>query len=165
VDTRLDSANAVKCSLAAEALRSFGLLCFPATGWSMLPTVRPGDTLVVERMSPDRVRVRDVVVTGRDGKLCGHRVVAITQDSGDLRWVTQGDALPSPDRPVAESELLGRVAYIIRGGKCLPVPTELKMVQRLLAGIVQRSFPAARVLVFLHNKIQPQKQSTLPCQS
>jgi signal peptidase I len=164
VETRLDTANAVKCSLAEEALRSFGSLRFPATGWSMLPVVRPGDTLVVEHISRDRARIGDVVVVGRDGKLCGHRIVSITEDSGKLQWITQGDALPAPDRPVAETELLGRVAYLIRGGKCFPVPAELSVIQRLLAGMVRRSLPAARALVYLHSKIQASNDSTLPCQ-
>jgi hypothetical protein len=60
--------------------------------------------------------------------------------------------------------LLGRVAYLIRRGKCLPVPSEPSVVQRLLAGIVRRSFPAARVLVYLRNKIQDSNESTVPCQ-
>ena len=43
----------LKCELAAEVLRSFGTLRFAATGWSMLPSVWPGETLVVDRIEPD----------------------------------------------------------------------------------------------------------------
>ncbi len=32
---------ALQCELAAEVLRSFGTLRFPATGWSMFPAIRP----------------------------------------------------------------------------------------------------------------------------
>ena len=109
-----DTATALKCELASEVLRSFGQLRFPASGWSMLPTVWPGDTLVVERVMHDRVRIGDVVVVGRHGKLCAHRVIGTAGDSQNPQWITQGDALPVPDRPVAENELLGRVAYLIR---------------------------------------------------
>src|SRR5271154_6433672 len=98
------TATAVKCELAGEVLRKFGSLQVPAIGWSMLPTVRPGDTLVVERIAPDQVRAGDVVVTGRGGTLVGHRVVSLPGGLADRRWITQGDALALPDQPVRENE-------------------------------------------------------------
>jgi len=155
---------AVKCALAGEVLRSFGSLRFAATGWSMLPTIWSGDTLVVERISPDQVHVGDVVLVGREGRLCAHRVVSTAEGAGNQHWITQGDAMSSPDRPVIESELLGRVAYLIRAGKCIAVPAELSMVEALIAKIVRRSFPAARALVYLHRVFQTPKESVLPCQ-
>jgi signal peptidase I len=161
----LDRTNTVKCSLTSEALRSFGTLRFPATGWSMLPTVWSGETLVVERVHPAQVRVGDVVLVAHEVKLTAHRIVAVPDGSRHSHWITQGDALPIADAPVRDEELLGRVAYLIRGGKCIPVPTELSVIHRLLAGVLRRSPFAARALVFLHNKIQVSNQSTLPCQS
>jgi hypothetical protein len=164
-----DGGSAVKCELAAEVLRRFGTLRFPASGWSMLPAVWPGDTLVVEHVRSDQVRIGDVVVVGRDGKLCGHRVVCVLEDPENRRWITQGDALPVPDRSVCGSELLGRVAYLIRAGKLIAVPAELSVVKRLTAKIVRQSVPAARALVYLRRMVQtlqksaPEK-SVLPCQ-
>jgi signal peptidase I len=158
---------AVKRDLACEVLRSFGRLRFAATGWSMLPTVWPGETLVVERVSPDQVHVGDVVLVGREGRLCAHRVVS-RGDSGGPHWITQGDAMPTPDRPVLESELLGRVGYVIRAGRLTPVPTELGMVENLIAKIVRRSVPAARALVYLHDVVCTSEKSapeeSVPCQ-
>jgi hypothetical protein len=164
---------AVKCELASEVLRSFGSLRFAATGWSMLPTVWPGDTLVVERVSRDHIHLGDVALVGRDGRLCAHRVVS-KAGSGNPHWVTQGDAMSAPDRPVIENELLGRVAYLIRAGKLIAVPKELSVAERLTAKIVRRSVPAARALVYLHRVVRtPEKsapersvpeKSVLPCQ-
>jgi signal peptidase I len=151
--------SAVKCELAAQALRSFGTLRFPSTGWSMLPAVWPGDMLVVERVGKDQVQVGDVVVVGRDGKLCGHRVIGSAGDAQNPQWITQGDALPVPDRPVLENELLGRVSYLIRAGKLIPVAAELSLVERLTAKIVRRSVPAARALVYLHRMVQNSEKS------
>jgi hypothetical protein len=143
-----------KCDLGREVLGSFGELRFAATGWSMLPSIWPGETLVVERVRPEQICIGDVVLTGRDGGLRVHRVIAMAGGAGNRQWTTQGDALSLPDPPVDESELLGRVAYLIRGGKCIPVPTELNKVESLLAKIVQRSVPAARALVYLNRKRQ-----------
>jgi hypothetical protein len=178
--SRAEAAAAVKCELASEVLRSFGKLRFAATGWSMLPTVWPGDTLVVERVRPDRMLVGEVVLVGRDGRLCAHRLVSKAEGSGNtrriaprlttLQFITQGDAMPAPDRPVSENELLGRVSYVIRAGKLVALPAKLSGAAKLVAQIVRRSVPAARALVYLHCVIQnPEKlgprESVLPCRS
>ena len=164
-DTASDTATAVKCGLAGEVLRSFGSLRFVATGWSMLPAVWPGDTLIVDRISPEQVRVGDVVLIGRAGRLCAHRVVSTPADSGTTHWMTRGDAMTAPDRPAIESELLGRVSYLIRDGRLVAVGAELSVVERLLAKIIRRSTPAARALVYLQGRVQPPKESVITCQS
>jgi hypothetical protein len=140
----------LKCELAAEVLRSFGTLRFAATGWSMLPSVWPGETLVVDRIEPGQVRLGDLVLIGRDGGLCAHRIIGTLGDSQNPQWITQGDAMRVPDRPVAANELLGRVAYLIRGGKLVAVPAEIGVIDRLIAKVVRRFIPAARALVYLH---------------
>jgi signal peptidase I len=145
-----DAGSTLKCELAAEVLRSFGTLRFAATGWSMLPSVWPGETLVVERVTQDQVRIGDLVLVGREGRLCAHRVVDKVDDAESHQWITQGDALPVPDRPVVGNELLGRVAYLIRGGKLMTVPSELGVIGNVIAKIVRRSVPAARALVYLN---------------
>ncbi|MFZ0816978.1 MAG: S26 family signal peptidase [Candidatus Sulfotelmatobacter sp.] len=148
-----DYVSAAKCELAGEVLRSFGSLRFAATGWSMLPSLWPGDTLVVNRIPPDQVDIGDVVLVGREGRLCAHRVIGMAGDSHNPQLITQGDALPAPDRPVAKNELLGKVSYLIRAGKLIAVPAELNGVKRLTANIVRRSVPAARALVYLHRMV------------
>ena len=163
-DSFPDEATALKCEIAGEVLRSFGSLRFAATGWSMLPAIWPGDTLVVDRISSEQVRVGDVVLIGRAGRLCAHRVISIAFDSGTVCWITRGDAMAAPDRPVSEGELLGRVSYLIREGKLVAVGAELSVVERLLAGIVRRSVPAARALVYLHGRLQTPKESVVTCQ-
>jgi hypothetical protein len=162
-------AAAVKCELAGEVLRSFGGLRFAATGWSMLPTIWPGDTLVVERAGADQLQVGEVALVGRDGRLCAHRVVSRAKAYGRLHWVTQGDAMPVPDRPITETELLGRVAYLVRAGKRIPMRAELSVIEHLIAKMVRRSFLAARVFVYLHDRVRNSgksglKESNLPCQ-
>jgi hypothetical protein len=159
-----DAESMLKCELASDVLRTFGKLRFAATGWSMLPSLWPGETLAVERVDGDQVRIGDVVLVGREGRLCAHRVVAEVGDLNNPRWITQGDALPLPDRPVSESELLGRVSYVIRGGKCVVMPTELSAVDNLIAKLVRSSDFAARALVYLNRLAQTSSELVLPCQ-
>jgi len=174
-----EAATALKCELATEVLRSFGSLRFTATGWSMLPSIFPGDMLVVERIHSEQVRVGDVVLVAREGGLCTHRVISTAGDAASRQWITQGDGMSAPDRPVLENELLGRVAYLIRAGKCVAVPSELDAIESLVAKIVRRSRPAARALVYLqqkrlhqkhlqqkhlHRRLETSGEPVLPCQ-
>jgi hypothetical protein len=153
-DQNSQALHTAKCDLAHEVLRSFGDLRFAATGWSMLPSIFPGETLIVERVGGEQVCIGDVVLTGRDGGLRAHRVVSIIGNGDGRQWVTRGDALSVPDPPVKHAELLGRVVYLIRGGKCIPIPPELDVIQAVLAKIVRRSIPAARALVYLNRRHQ-----------
>jgi len=140
---------AVRCELAGEILRLFGSLRFVATGWSMIPTIWPGDTLLVERVDSHQVRAGDVILILREGRLCAHRVISTAENSAIPNWITQGDALPCPDNPALETELLGRVARVIVGGKSIAVSRGLNLGKRLIAQIIRRSFFTARVLVYL----------------
>ena len=159
----VDPADALKCDLASEVLRSFGGVRFAATGWSMLPALWPGDLLLVETVPSDQVRVGDIALVGRAGKFCAHRVVSRTDDSGDARWITRGDAMPAPDLPVTEAELLGRVTSVIRDGRVVAVPVKLNVIEKLMAKIVQRSFFAACVVVYLHRMRRSREESVLLC--
>jgi signal peptidase I len=149
--------------LAEEVLRSFGSLRFAATGWSMLPAVRSGDTLVIDRVTPNQIQVGDIALVGRDGRWCAHRIVRLPRGPGNPVWITQGDAMPTPDQPVVENELLGRVTKIIRAGKYLTVSPNLKGIDFLLAQIVRRSVFAARVFVYMTSRWNAEKVESL-CQ-
>ncbi len=153
-NSRSEAASTLKCELAGDVLRSFGALRCTSIGWSMLPTVFPGDTLVVERVSPSQVGIGDVVVAGREGKLCAHRVIDTRSDAQHPQWITQGDAVSRPDRPVLEHELLGRVTYLIRAGRLIVVPTKLEGLERIVAKAIRHSEPAARALVYLYRLVQ-----------
>ncbi len=158
-----DTESVLKCELAAEVLRSFGSLRFAATGWSMLPSIWPGETLVVERVDSDQVRVGDVVLVEREGGLRAHRVIDIAGDPEHRQWTTQGDALPVPDRVVAQNELLGQVTHLIREGKLIAVPSKLTATENLMAMVIQRSQTVARAFVYLNSARYTSRKSVFPC--
>ena len=159
----VDPADALKCDLASEVLRSFGGVRFAATGWSMLPALWPGDLLLIETVPADQVQVGDIALVGRAGKLCAHRVTSRTGDSGDARWITRGDAMRAADLPVTEAELLGRVTSVIRDGKVVAVPVKLNVIEKLIAKTVRHSFFAACVVVSLHRMRRNREESVLLC--
>jgi len=148
-----DAAHAVKCELAGEVLRSSGMLRLRVMGWSMLPAVWPGDTLVVERVGGDVVSAGDIILFSRHQRLFAHRVVA-KEGIGAAGILTRGDAMPQADPPVADGDLLGRVCAILRNGKHIePVKTR-SFSQRAVAALVRNSEVAARVVVGVHGMRQ-----------
>jgi signal peptidase I len=150
----LDDAHALRCEMAAEVLRSSGSLRLPVTGWSMLPTVWPGDTLAIEQASSAQVCKGDIVLFSSGRRFVAHRVVAIGDGSAGLRVQTQGDATPSPDAPLAASDLLGKVSFILREGKAIEPSQRLRFSERAVAAGFRHSSVAARVVVRVRGMIR-----------
>jgi signal peptidase I len=141
--------HALKCELAGEVLRSYGVLRLCVTGHSMLPTVWPGDTLVIGPLDNPDVSTGDIVLFSNGQRLVAHRVVAKACGSRDS-IETQGDAVPCPDSPVAQDDLMGKVSFILRNGRSIAPSQSLRFSQRAVAGVLRRSNLAARVVVGLH---------------
>jgi signal peptidase I len=151
--SEFNNAHALKCEMASEVLRSSGTLRLRVTGWSMLPTIWPGDTLVVESVTSDAVNEGDIVLFGRDRRLFAHRVVQNIY-GGFAEILTRGDAMPKPDPPVCETELLGKVRYIVRNGKSFEPGRSLGLTDRAVAALVRSSEMAARAVVGVRGKSQ-----------
>ena len=145
--TASDAAHGLKCELAADSLRSSGALRLQVTGWSMLPAVWPGDTLMAERANFNTVSEGEIVLFVRDRRLFAHRVVASSHRDGSLQLVTKGDAMPSVDAPISEAELLGKVSRIVRNGRSIDPSRSLRISERVVAALVRSSEVAARVIV------------------
>ncbi|MGA9940328.1 MAG: S24/S26 family peptidase [Candidatus Acidiferrales bacterium] len=142
----------VVLSLAKETLRSFGEFRFVAWGSSMLPSVFPGDTLIVRHETAETAPVGVIVLLARQGRLYAHRLVDKTQESGQLRLIVRGDALSSDDPPFAEDEVLGRVTAVIRRGRRIDLDGKSPAAtERLLQWMVRRSESSAKWLLRWHS--------------
>ena len=142
--------HALKCELAGEVLRASGRLRLRVTGWSMLPAIFPGDTLLIERANSESVGKGDIILFQRDRRMFVHRVSGKFGCDRDLQIVTQGDGMPNPDPPVSSSQLLGRVSFVVRDGRCTEPAKNPKFAMRAVAALVRRSSSVARVLVGVH---------------
>jgi signal peptidase I len=165
MQTQLDNAHDAKYSLATEILGSFGKLRIQATGWSMLPTLWPGDILEIAGVESDCVAAGDIVVFKHGHCLFSHRVVSKVDGlDGDVRFTTQGDSLPAPDAPISSSQLLGKVRLITHGNRRFQPRSTLSLPKRMLAAILRRSFLASRVLARLHTVRQVSQKQVDACQ-
>lgn len=152
-------AHALRCELAAEVLRASGSLRLRVTGWSMLPTVWPGDTLVIEQACGDQVFEGDIVLFSSGRRFVAHRVVAIGNDSGvstvqTSTVQTQGDAVRRPDAPLAAGDVLGKVSFILREGRIIEARRRLCFSDRAVAAGFRCSSFAACVVVRVHGMLQ-----------
>lgn len=150
-DNRMLAVHAQKCELVDEVLRAFGTVRLRVTGFSMLPSVWPGDTLIILRENKQGVAVGDIVLYCREARLFAHRVISGADSSGGPNIEVQGDALPAPDGLVLWSEILGTVSRIIRNGKCVQPSSRLRYYERLIGSLIWRSHSLARVVVFIHS--------------
>src|SRR5262249_44335814 len=141
-------AHSLKCELATEVLSSFGRLRLEVTGWSMLPTIHPGDTLLIDKTAGEQVAEGDIVLFSRDRRLFAHRT--IKKEDG-LAIITQGDGMARPDPPVPGSDVLGKVSYIVRDGKLIQPTERMSVPARALAQLIRRSETAARITVRIHD--------------
>jgi signal peptidase len=84
------------------------------SGNSMLPTLKEGMRLDIEKESPDEIRRGDIIVYKKSDAMVVHRAVKITRDGHKRIFVTRGDnhAYIEPDR-IQEDDLIGvvRAAY------------------------------------------------------
>ena len=118
----------------------------------MIPSIWPGDILLVQRAAIREISEGEIVLCEREGSLFAHRVVSISEAEPGPRIVTQGDALPSRDAEVSDAEFLGRVAGVSCGGQWREMKKRPGLGTRMVIAIVRRSSFAARVLLHLHAK-------------
>jgi signal peptidase I len=154
-DASFSDGHALKCELAAEVLRSSGTLRLKVTGSSMLPTVFPGDTLIVEQADFANARAGDIVLVSRDARLFAHRLVDKIAVADRSAAVTKGDSMADPDPLVDGGKVLGRVSSILRNGETLQPRRKLRLSERAVAALVQRSEMAGRVVVGVHGFRSP----------
>ncbi|MBZ5569608.1 MAG: S24/S26 family peptidase [Acidobacteriia bacterium] len=134
MSTVLAADQRCKCSLASEVLGRFGELRLQVTGSSMLPSLWPGDLLLIRRAQLSEITTGELVLFTRQERFFVHRV----ERALGTCLLTRGDSLAATDAPVGADEFLGRVVFISREG-ATRTPAVLSPCGRWLAGAASRS--------------------------
>jgi hypothetical protein len=159
MDPRSSVSNALaalRLELAVEVARTFGSLRLRVAGTSMMPAIRPGDLLSIDRVNLRDTSPGEIVMFARVGRLFAHRIVDQSGGASDPcasapycasepYLVTRGDRLLENDPPVFQSELIGRVTSIERAGSPVRSRPWLDVPNRVL-GRLLRSSDRATVL-------------------
>jgi len=94
--------------LVANALAALGSVTIPVSGVSMLPTLKPGERVVLHAVDRAALRPQDVIAFRLDGQLVLHRVHAVLPD----RIITAGDHYDLFDPPVPHAAVIGVAAGV-----------------------------------------------------
>jgi signal peptidase len=80
----------------------------------MEPTYEAGDIAIVQEVdNPIDLEVGDVIRYRRGGIAIVHRIVDIQSSDDGPVFITQGDNVRSPDRPVPARDVDGKVVWVI----------------------------------------------------
>jgi signal peptidase I len=104
-------------SMAEEILCRTGSLRMRVLGESMLPSIWPGDVLLITRQNVEQFVIGDIGLFRRDGRFFVHRIQKIVRIDDSLHFVGRGDSVPKADPPFLSTELLGRVVEIHRNNQ------------------------------------------------
>jgi hypothetical protein len=136
-----------KFPLVADAVRDYGALRLNPSlrlrvaGSSMIPSILPGDFVVVEPREINQFVPGEIALFSSLGYLVSHRVIA---HHGTFLQ-TQGDSVVRFDPPVTEADLLGVVVRVERNGKSFAPTLHPGFVARCTAAVIRRSDVARRL--------------------
>ncbi|MDO8729885.1 MAG: GNAT family N-acetyltransferase [Candidatus Omnitrophota bacterium] len=95
------------------ALEKEPCLKISSTGTSMLPTIRPGQTIWIARVRPEEIRPGDIILIQSSSSLVLHRLHRIEKREGASPvFITSGDASGKLDTPCRAESILAKVIKI-----------------------------------------------------
>jgi len=127
-----------RCSLAAEVLQTRGTLQLRAMGASMLPTLWPGDLVIIQARKFEQVEAGEIALCLREGRFYLHRIVKKSSLGDGPFLVLRGDAMAKPDPLLGMEGLLGIVTGIQRRGSNI-ASSRLAVFRRLLGRLLCHS--------------------------
>jgi len=82
---------------------------------SMYPEINVGDMVIIQKCSPNDVKIQDVIEYQMEGYTVIHRIIDIYQEDGEFFFITKGDNNKVEDKiPVREDQLIGKVIFKVR---------------------------------------------------
>ncbi|MFC1804881.1 S24/S26 family peptidase [Candidatus Omnitrophota bacterium] len=109
---------------------------FKISGLSMWPSCRPGDKLLIAKVSPQELKIGDIIAYKSQGALICHRLVMKTGRNGNIRMRARGDCSFSLGEIVDAKQFFGKATAILRGDRIISlVGLRSQMINLLLAVI------------------------------
>jgi signal peptidase len=135
--------------ITAELLEEGHSIRFQAPGRSMHPTIRDGETIIVEPVTPSSVKVGDIILYRSKTGVIAHRVIQIKRDkigalpsssslSPNCFFILRGDASANRDFPVEREQILGKVVSVERAGRSVDLYTWRAKIGRIAHGCASR---------------------------
>ncbi len=129
-NTTAETVTAASLSLLEEGKQ----VTVTAGGYSMWPTIKPGDRIIINPLNPEKpLTAGKVVALRRDGGFVVHRITEVRIGKLSRFIKTRGDAALIPDPWSIEMNVAGKVIEIIRGDKTLKIMR--RRMPYLIAGL------------------------------
>lgn len=113
----------------------------------MHPTIRDGETVLVEPVGALAIRRGDILLCRTGRGVTAHRVVAIRKREQARVFILRGDASLSCDEPVDAEQVLGRVVQVERDERVIDLASmsaRLRHLARLRAARLKSALLPAR---------------------
>ena len=127
--------------LADELLDKGTSIRITASGYSMFPAIRPGNTIIIKPVPPDELKCGMIIAWKREKDLVVHRLVLAYEADGEKYYLTRGDSSRSSDKPVTIDMIAGRVEAIYKGHRLLR-PVKIHPIS-------ERRYRLNRIITFL----------------
>jgi len=90
-----------------------------ASGYSMFPTLRPGDRVLVSPIKENELSAPgDILIINEDDNLVLHRLIEIRRyKESNKVFITRGDCMSESDSPVRGDQIVGIAHSFIRNDK------------------------------------------------
>lgn len=123
---------------------------FEATGFSMWPFLKPGDKLIVEKISASSLSAGDVILYKLNNQVVCHRLIKKIKTSGSCVLSCRGDGSVFASERVDGQMLLGRVMGVVDGGKVINITS---LPRRFLNKIMLAAGPLRALVVMACRKL------------
>jgi len=94
-------------------------LSFRMQGYSMYPTLKPGDIGTIEKCSHEDLTVGDIVVFKANNKLVAHRLIEIALRNDNRLFIAKGDKNYHKDAAFTKDALVGKLSSFQRKKRIL----------------------------------------------
>lgn len=139
----------VATTLIADLVRKTGHARIRATGSSMVPSIWPGDELLIQQISGCFTRGQ-IVAWQNNQRIFIHRIVETPADPRTI--LTRGDRLNLSDPPFSQEQLIGVVTHVIRNEVPVVVSTRLSTGARFLRFVSRASDWPAFLLIRMRRR-------------
>lgn len=132
-----DDQRKVLRDLADELLDKGTSIRITASGYSMYPAIRPGNTIIIKPVEEEELKCGSIIAWKREKDMVVHRLVLVYESENKKYFITRGDSCRSLDRPVTHDMIAGRVEAIYKGHRLLrpmlvhPIPERKYKANRL----------------------------------
>jgi signal peptidase I len=113
MNTETDQRKVLR-DLADELLDKGTSIRIKASGYSMFPAIRPGNTIIIKPVPPDELKCGMIIAWKREKDMVVHRLILAYESDGKKHYITRGDSCRSSDKPVTPDMIAGRVEAIYK---------------------------------------------------